>query len=560
MGAIKDEADRVYSDFTMAGVEASGKKEPPKADIRALFKTVDVAVYAAQAGYPIVADLAARDAFFADAANQGKLVYVNNNNDADDDPANGVYEYVDGAPRIATGFYQGISVGVQSLVDEAASARDDAEGFATETRVGLSNAPFTNMLPAWQMGIETHPNLYRSYSADGTPLLCNDSGNQNYWTSAAIDRKRIRGDAFNFTISVFECGTTSRFAAQQFNGESEVSGTRVTVQPGVALALGDPVLNYQHLGVAIHPNCTSIRFYVDAVGGDIKVGRMHLSPLSTAFSEPMPAGSYGAVFDSMTVLPTVANGAATGGWTCTGLDRITAGAWAGCWAMSNEGRPVEGSEDNFDPRIFIVAPDFSRVLLEYSVPSSAQGAAVDRYQDYLGANNTLWLAHSSLYQLRNYYLDGVNAGTERAEVRIDWSAISGGFPNGLAYDNKRNALWVTEPDSATARLISKADGSVMQTVTLGTAAPDQLCHNGDEDILYASSANNGVNGDVWAHHIPTGENWIAFASLKNAQAIEGIYVDRQAGYLFVCNDGGYHTVAKPALNMGMRYRIGRLPW
>jgi len=113
MGEIKVTADHVYRDFTTDGVQSSGKHEPTKRQLRDLFGTVDAAVYAAQAGITAVADLTARNAFFAEPANQGKLVYVNNNNGAADDPANGVYEYVGGQPRIAEGFYRGFDAVVR---------------------------------------------------------------------------------------------------------------------------------------------------------------------------------------------------------------------------------------------------------------------------------------------------------------------------------------------------------------------------------------------------------------------------------------------------------------
>lgn len=130
MGEIRAKADSVYRDNSLAGVVSSGRWEPTKGDIRELFRVVDVAVYAAQAGIPQAADIAARDAFFAVAANQGKLVYVNNNNGAADDPANGVYEYVGGGPRLALGFYQGVASVVQPLVVQATAEADRGEAAA----------------------------------------------------------------------------------------------------------------------------------------------------------------------------------------------------------------------------------------------------------------------------------------------------------------------------------------------------------------------------------------------------------------------------------------------
>lgn len=126
MAGIKDQAESVYRDFKVNGVPASGENNPDKSEIRGLFSIVDVAVAAAQAGITIVADTAARDTFYATEANRGKLVYVNNNNGSATDPANGVYEYVGGSPRIAQSFYEGLSTVVQPLVDEATAAAAQA--------------------------------------------------------------------------------------------------------------------------------------------------------------------------------------------------------------------------------------------------------------------------------------------------------------------------------------------------------------------------------------------------------------------------------------------------
>src|SRR5690606_29651524 len=103
--------------------------EPSRAGVLAaftdLFDHAVVALYAAQAGITTGSDIAARDAFYANAENQDKLVYVNNNNGSASDPANGVYEYVEGSARLAEGFYTGITASVQPLVDEVKTLADE---------------------------------------------------------------------------------------------------------------------------------------------------------------------------------------------------------------------------------------------------------------------------------------------------------------------------------------------------------------------------------------------------------------------------------------------------
>lgn len=105
--------------------------KPDRAGVMSAFTSLYdasvIAIYAAEAGLTTVADIAARDTFYATEANQGKLVYVNNNNGSADDPANGVYEYVDGAARIAEGFTAGLEAVVRPLVDEARDAAASAQ-------------------------------------------------------------------------------------------------------------------------------------------------------------------------------------------------------------------------------------------------------------------------------------------------------------------------------------------------------------------------------------------------------------------------------------------------
>jgi hypothetical protein len=74
-------------------------------------------------------------------------------------------------------------------------------------------------------------------------------------------------------------------------------------------------------------------------------------------------------------------------------------------------------------------------------------------------------------------------------------------------------------------------------------------------VLYASFGNNGVLGGVAAYDVKSGVSWVPYPGLKYCQAIEGIYLDKSGGKLYVMNDGGYHTVAQPALNAGITYRI-----
>lgn len=101
-------------------------------------KASAAALNALQAGMRIVPDLAARDALYADPAQRGTLLYVNNNNGSATDSANGVYEYVAGAARFAQAYYSGLATSVQPLVDSAqasaTSAANQAAAFGLSTQ------------------------------------------------------------------------------------------------------------------------------------------------------------------------------------------------------------------------------------------------------------------------------------------------------------------------------------------------------------------------------------------------------------------------------------------
>lgn len=125
MGAVETLRDALFGNPPSPTTEPS--REGTLAAFTELYNEAVLAASVAAQGITTVANLAARDAFYATPANQTKLVYVNNNNGVPDDPANGVYEYVSGAPRIAEGFYQGVAAIVQPLVDAAAASAEAAE-------------------------------------------------------------------------------------------------------------------------------------------------------------------------------------------------------------------------------------------------------------------------------------------------------------------------------------------------------------------------------------------------------------------------------------------------
>lgn len=129
---------------TIASILRDGE-DPSMPALRAWLANLSISVAAAAQGVTTVATVAARDTFYATEANRGKLVYVNNNNGSATDPANGVYEYVGSAPRLAAGFYSGVTQVVQPLVDEAEARA--ASAAASAALAEEKSARFDEIIP-----------------------------------------------------------------------------------------------------------------------------------------------------------------------------------------------------------------------------------------------------------------------------------------------------------------------------------------------------------------------------------------------------------------------------
>lgn len=151
MTAGTDALIQAFRLWVTDNVPASGANWPNKAEIIAALQRLAVDIGAAQAGLHTEPTIAARDTYYATPENRANLVYVNNNNGSATDPANGVYEYVSGAARLAQGFYAGVAAVVQPLVDQAqgyanaaaASAAAAASGLTSVEAIGRAVTPVT---------------------------------------------------------------------------------------------------------------------------------------------------------------------------------------------------------------------------------------------------------------------------------------------------------------------------------------------------------------------------------------------------------------------------------
>lgn len=205
-----------------------------------LYNQAVIAAAVAAQGITTVADIAARNAFYATPANQSKLVYVNNNNGAADDPANGVYEYVDGAPRLAEAFYAGITALVQPLVDEAVSAKDAAEAAAVEATATVANTWLTSTDVLDQMVPDVNPAGDAAATAGtswGITIPDGEIGNlSNVQIQYGIDGAARAGDIEQYEIEV----TTSPVFTPPLAAQLIASTTGTPT--GVARTISTPVV------------------------------------------------------------------------------------------------------------------------------------------------------------------------------------------------------------------------------------------------------------------------------------------------------------------------------
>lgn len=239
------------------------------------------------------------------------------------------------------------------------------------------------------------------------------------------------------------------------------------------------------------------------------------------------------------------------GFTCTGLDRITRGQYAGCWVIGDDGRIRDSSSSPYVPRVHILDPECRRILRTIDpgyTEASLQAVTVDTS----GAADTLWIATGGNRRIIHVTLEGV----EITDDEIVWDLSAN--PNGAAYWPPEHALWVTAVSGRVARLIAcdpSVTPRVLREISLASTSPDQLHADPVRELLYYSTGGNGVNGTVRAYNLRTDEDTAVYPSLKFAQAIEGVYVDRDLSTLFVTNDAGYHVAGRPQLNCMLSYSV-----
>lgn len=281
----------------------------------------------------------------------------------------------------------------------------------------------------------------------------------------------------------------------------------------------------------------------------------YVSAAATGRMQMDNIGTLTAKLLSMTKVPSSAiNPSPSGGFASTGLAKIPAGAssFAGCWVVGNHGRPTDSSPDpNSKAGVIILSNDFRDKIADYDQTAttgngSIQGVAVRT----TGGVSTIWYVDKTAKLARELTLLGVLTGNT-----VNLAAIT---PNGMAYDAANDALWVTNEGVAEARLYSCSTGTQI-TTTVIPANTDQIFYDGS--YLWVSYGNNGSNGTVDCRDPETNNLMQRWNNLENCQAIEGIWVETTgAGTVLYCvNDGGFHTIAKPAFNLALSYLIKAPP-
>ena len=236
------------------------------------------------------------------------------------------------------------------------------------------------------------------------------------------------------------------------------------------------------------------------------------------------------------------------GFVCTGLDRDS----DGYWIVGNDGRG-EGAADCSS--VVVLSHDFSTVIKEYLVRGpgglasqswgSVQGVAWD------STDNTIWATDKTGSEIIHINRDNGNLLPDSISLPFP--------PNGIAYDRKLNALWVAEEGRTKVHLYNCETGTLVKTLPMRSNA-DQLHLDQENRILYCSSGSNGSAGEIYGIDIENVRSvFIDYGDqpISGSESIEGIYFTDDK--LFVMNDGGFHTEARPPLNRVLEYAVKNKP-
>ena len=263
-----------------------------------------------------------------------------------------------------------------------------------------------------------------------------------------------------------------------------------------------------------------------------------------------------------TMVPDYGAGAAGTGFSCTGLDRITTGDYAGCWLVGDHGLPEIGGGGTQEARVHVISPDWRTIMLTIDVAATdtVQGVAWDSSDD------TFWFIDAGDFSVRHFGLDGV----EITGDIIDWTTeglTAGGTikPNSCAYIPADDALIVggnTGTDYHIFDCDSAASPRKLVTFT-GPSASDQLDYQPDQDRLYIASDVGGALNKIQYMEFAGALGPSVFkvqtlqSAVRYARAGEGIEIDHEAGVGYMLNNAGFHTNldAEPQRNIAITAKL-----
>lgn len=235
-----------------------------------------------------------------------------------------------------------------------------------------------------------------------------------------------------------------------------------------------------------------------------------------------------------------------GGFTCTGIALIPSGPYAGCFVVNNDGRTEESGPDSgnpYEPMGVILSPDFRTKIAEipyFYTGQSAQGVAIRTAV----SPPTLLVGNSAgnrCYELC-LYDDGVNSPGDYLNAYYQ----NASRPTGIAYDSRDDTVWVGFNAITTVNKVDW-DGTtappVVDSISL-SFVPDQMCLDEEYNLLFYTHGANGEDGNIRCYDLTTGVDFHV-CTVPRAQAIEGVYLDRDAGKFIVMSDGRYHNSFEP---------------
>jgi hypothetical protein len=245
-------------------------------------------------------------------------------------------------------------------------------------------------------------------------------------------------------------------------------------------------------------------------------------------------------------LPLASGGILNEGFTGTGLSRFSDGRWL----VGNDGRSIEG-DISYESSVVILSADGRTKLAEFKADTFVSNAQSVQGVVAL-ADNSFWFTVKQ--QQRLVHLDEFGKHVET--ISLDFR------PNGLGYDNYKNALIVADDDGL-VRWVSLENHNIIMTRQL-LSGLDQLFMDksrGTAGYLWTTEGLNKKDGILRAYNIASKtylplreKRWLSWYTddhmhipLSGSRAIEGVVVKNENVY--VLNNAYFHGKQKGGNNI-----------